>query len=283
MPSTWSGSIWIGTGCAYFIGGSGDSAPHAHHLIQIVVGLNGDIAIEDAFGSVSRSPGFLIPSNLPHRVISDHPRGGVDSLMVFVESFSLLGKRLSSRGGGACRSIDSIDELRVSTIRGLIGKQRCYGSALVEEVVSTLMGQTWHVRAMDRRVALAIDHIERGFNDPDVFQRIAEALGISHRYLRKIFEHETGMTMQRFRLWSKLKKAIDHALSGGTLTHASLLAGFSDSAHFSRTFRDMFGASPSQVFEKLPKPTEKTQVQGILDRGSASAGRATLRRSVRVA
>ena len=33
--------------------------------------------------------------------------------------------------------------------------------------------------------------------------------------------------------------------SGGDLTEAALAAGFSDAAHLSRTFRAMFGLSPS--------------------------------------
>jgi len=251
MPLAWNGEIWVGTGCAYFMGGTGENASHAHHLIQIVVALNGDVAIESVAGCVIRSSSFLIPSNIPHRVISDHGGEGRECLMIFVEPFSLLGKRLSNREVGDSGSIDSIEEMLVNSIRDLIGKHRCCGAVLVEEIVATLTSQMRHMRPMDRRVALAIDHIERNLCDCDVFERIAEALGISHRYLRKLFERETGMTMQRFRLWSKMRRAIDCALSGYTLTHASALAGFSDSAHFSRTFRHMFGASPSQVFDKL--------------------------------
>jgi len=254
MPSTWNGGIWIGTGNAYFIGGAGDSTPHAHHLIQIVVGLHGDVAIEDASGRVHLAPGFVIPSGMPHRVISSEASGRGESLMIFVESFSVIGKWLSSRSEGQGLTLDHIDAERANSIRRLLRQNRSSEQALVDDVVSTIAEGAWRTRPMDRRIALAIDHIEQNCNDAEIFERIADTLGISLRYLRKIFERETGMTMQRFRLWSKMKKSIDHALTGGTLTNASALAGFSDSAHFSRTFRDMFGVSPSQIFDKLPKP-----------------------------
>jgi len=38
-----------------------------------------------------------------------------------------------------------------------------------------------------------------------------------------------------------------HALEGASLTEAAHAAGFFDSAHFSRTFRQTFGFAPSTV------------------------------------
>lgn len=283
MLSSWNGCIWIGLrGSAYFIGGYGDSSPHAHHLVQIVVAMEGDVAIVDAHGRAHISHGFIIPSNTPHKIEENHANGRGESFTLFMESFSLFGKHLSDRAGEFSRAIQEIDREKIDSIRNLVWGQCRSGYDLVENVVSTLACGGVRARPMDRRIALAINHIERNFDDSDVFERIADTLGISLRYLRKIFERETGMTMQRFRLWSKMKKAIDHALSGDTLTNASAFGGFSDCAHFSRTFRDMFGTSPSNVFEKLSKPPGM-RAERMLDTGTLLAENPLSRSSRRAA
>lgn len=46
---------------------------------------------------------------------------------------------------------------------------------------------------------------------------------------------------------SGLPTAVAATQRGAHLTQAALAAGFSDSAHLSRTFRSMFGLSPSLV------------------------------------
>ncbi len=54
-----------------------------------------------------------------------------------------------------------------------------------------------------------------------------------------------GIPIRRYVLWERLLLAIQQLTGGVTLTEAAHWAGFSDSAHFSRTFTRMFGLSPS--------------------------------------
>jgi AraC-like DNA-binding protein len=48
-------------------------------------------------------------------------------------------------------------------------------------------------------------------------------------------------------LWARLQRAVREAGRGRSLTECAAAAGFSDGAHFSRTFRAHFGLSPSVV------------------------------------
>jgi len=47
-----------------------------------------------------------------------------------------------------------------------------------------------------------------------------------------------------------MRVAVTSVLSGMTLTQAAHEAGFSDTAHLSRTFMDMFGVNPSTVLKQ---------------------------------
>jgi len=46
-------------------------------------------------------------------------------------------------------------------------------------------------------------------------------------------------------LWMRLRAALTEALATGSMTDAAYAAGFSDSAHFTRTCRTMFGLPPT--------------------------------------
>ena len=52
---------------------------------------------------------------------------------------------------------------------------------------------------------------------------------------------ETGLPFRTYVLWRRLMKAVEIRAAGESLTEAAHQAGFSDSAHFSRTFLRMFG------------------------------------------
>jgi AraC family transcriptional regulator len=65
--------------------------------------------------------------------------------------------------------------------------------------------------------------------------------------LRHLFVEQTGLPFKTFILWLRLMRALERFAAGRTLTEAAHDAGFSDSAHLSRTFRRMFGVAPGAL------------------------------------
>lgn len=79
--------------------------------------------------------------------------------------------------------------------------------------------------------------------------RIAAALGLSVSYLHQLFRAE-GETLERW-IWSQRLAACALALAapeaaGRSITEIAYGHGFSDAAHFSRSFQRRYGASPSE-------------------------------------
>lgn len=56
-----------------------------------------------------------------------------------------------------------------------------------------------------------------------------------------------GIPWRTYLLWRRLLGASRHAATGRSLTESAHFAAFSDAAHFSRTFRAMFGLTPADV------------------------------------
>jgi acetamidase/formamidase/AraC-like DNA-binding protein len=92
------------------------------------------------------------------------------------------------------------------------------------------------------------DAIERKLGDPDITPaRIAQIEGISERYLQKLFEG-SGDNFTHYLRERRLQRcSADLGNAGEAHRSVSDIAfgcGFSDAAHFSRSFRDRFGLSP---------------------------------------
>lgn len=64
---------------------------------------------------------------------------------------------------------------------------------------------------------------------------------------RHLFMAETGVTFRAYLLWLRLECALTSYVAGSSLTDAAHTGGFADSAHFSRTFRRMFGIAPASL------------------------------------
>jgi acetamidase/formamidase/AraC-like DNA-binding protein len=92
--------------------------------------------------------------------------------------------------------------------------------------------------------------IERKLDDPDLTPaRVAEAEGISERYMQKLFEG-SGSSFTHYLRERRLQRT-SAELSNPAEAHHSISEiayrnGFSDSAHFSRAFRNRFGLSPRE-------------------------------------
>jgi len=63
-----------------------------------------------------------------------------------------------------------------------------------------------------------------------------------------LFKQEVGVPVRRYVLWQKMRRALDLAMAGESLTSAALTAGFADSAHLSRTVRSIQGVAPEFLF-----------------------------------
>jgi AraC family transcriptional activator of tynA and feaB len=100
-------------------------------------------------------------------------------------------------------------------------------------------------------------HILERLSDPDLTPAaIAEANGISLRYLHKLFSSR-GQSVSRWILKQRLdrcRRAIGSEGRARSVTDIALSWGFNDGSHFSRSFRNEFGASPRSVRKASQEP-----------------------------
>ncbi|OYO30843.1 helix-turn-helix domain-containing protein [Janthinobacterium sp. PC23-8] len=93
-------------------------------------------------------------------------------------------------------------------------------------------------------------HIERHLGDPALSgEVIADAVGLSSRYVNQLFEEE-DISLMRYVLKRRLEQCRDEFERGAghaqRLYDVALRWGFNDPSHFSRAFRKHFGAGPRE-------------------------------------
>jgi AraC-like DNA-binding protein len=78
-------------------------------------------------------------------------------------------------------------------------------------------------------------------------EKVAQLIGISPRYLQDLF-HNDGATVSDWIWRRRLEKSrcdlADPLHGSDSIAQIALACGFSDFAHFSRRYKDAFGASP---------------------------------------
>ena len=100
---------------------------------------------------------------------------------------------------------------------------------------------------LDPRVSKALALIKRAAQTAAPIEDIAEEVGLSSTRLMKLLQRDLGVPFRRLRTWERMRSVTLARSAGQNLTTACHAAGFADSAHFSRTFRQLFGIPPSAV------------------------------------
>lgn len=218
---------------------------HAHHAIQVTLGLGGWFKLDTADLSV-RGEGVAVAADTPHIYEAE----GLVA-MIFIEPESRFGRavarnlfsetklaavprdRLEHWCAGIrdnYRAAKRDDEGLVALGRGLLA--------------SLAAGRAQEPDARIRRVIVwAADQLDGRVSLDDA---IAVA-GISASRLRHLFVEQTGLPFKTYLLWLRLTRAVERIAAGVSVTEAAHEAGFSDSAHLSRTFRRMFGVAPASL------------------------------------
>jgi len=100
----------------------------------------------------------------------------------------------------------------------------------------------------DPRLSPVLDHIRSNLSDPNLSNALlAQKMGISEVYLRKLFLARLGATPKQYILEKRLQEAKQLLLNTDkSVTAIAEACGFSGVYHFCRIFKDKVGISPTQ-------------------------------------
>lgn len=214
---------------------------HRHHVLQCSIALDGELQVRVDASRSLRLPSVLIAPDHPHAVSA---RGLVGHFYVAPESRA--GRALLGLVSDA--PVAAVEEHLPASARDAL-RRAWRDEARLEPCLDDLVGALRaaapaRAAARDSRVAEAL-RLLHAEDDALRLAELARRVGLSPDRLRHLFVRETGLTLRRYRSWTRLVRALDGLERGTNVTEAALHAGFADAAHLSRTFRGAFSFSPA--------------------------------------
>lgn len=253
----WSPRWYLWDGGFLAIGRStGTVPPHAHHAMQISIALDGVIRVAAADGEWRECRGAIVRPDVTHAFATEGALGA----MLFVDP-----ECVEARWLGALLNADvsvipdarldaCVEALRTFTERPLEGLE---AHELVRHCVRSLCAGAPPLRRIDPRIARVIAHAQASDDLRLSLEDAAKLVFLSPGRFGHLFTEHMGLPFRRYMLWRKLTRAIVSIGRGLNLGEAAHTAGFSDAAHLTRTFHQMFGMPPSvmlrgEFFEIAP-------------------------------
>ncbi|WP_017297167.1 helix-turn-helix transcriptional regulator [Nodosilinea nodulosa] len=223
---------------------------HHHHAVQLVISLDKPykaVLDNQEFESIR---GFLIDSDVPHACQSANATVLVISVDATSTKGGLLKQQLSKNKFLLIDKVFSVCEIdRFSASYW----NYCHNATAEFDplhLICSLYDRQSNIISFDQRSLAAIAFINQNIGKTIQVTDIARHVDLSEGRLRHLFSEQIGIPITSYILWARIKVALKEMLNPGvTLANAAHRANFSDHAHFTRTFRRMFGISPSLLLK----------------------------------
>lgn len=190
------------------------------------------------------------------QIIISIPRTSLNQLVVDMECRTATRVSLDNPSGRVLRAF-------LETLCGQVGQFSAQEMARLAESATQLIALTLgNLQPLDgdqsRSQMLTLTRVKVYINDnlrdPALSaQQVAQAMGLSTRYIAKLFESE-GSSLMRYVLRRRLERCAGELenplLAAQRISDVAFRWGFNDLSHFSRVFRECHGQSPREWKEE---------------------------------
>jgi len=232
-----------------FIGKLKENLYHKHYALQISVSVkcNMELTIKGENEILGNS--FFINSKVQHKLISEsnqltilvNPLSSIGHqfyLQFGKSNFTLINENLSDR------LIDTLNKFETSEID--FEKLCELISQVLLEYQCTCESEN-HLH--EQRIINAIKYMDANFEKVISLEEVAEKCFLSPTRFLHLFKEKTNLTFRRYQLWNKLIKSLPFLVKN-SITETAYTFGFSDSSHYTRTFKETFGVTPKFLLHK---------------------------------
>lgn len=231
-----------------------DSRVHSHYFMQIVISL--DKSFQIAFdGVVIESQNVLIDTAVKHQLDGQNNW----QFYLLIDPNSQLGNKIRKKRLKNCgfSFLEEESSQQLKTILNDFDRQteskHDFKRLLFELECILLTGCEQH-HGLDSRVIKVRKILSTCDLNKITVTKLCKMVFLSESRLSHLFKDEMGISISSYLLSLKLRRAMELVQLGRSCTDAAYEAGFSDSAHLSRTFKKNFGISPKNLKAKVAMP-----------------------------
>ncbi len=228
-----SNKIILDENWGVFIGSFTNNIYHRHYAIQLNIPLFGELEIIRT-NSVTRSSGIsIIPSNAKHKINSEHP-----FILILINPLEFVYEVENTLMVNPPEILKLQNASLDYMTQGL--DDRGY-EKLIRKSLNSLV--TTNYRNIDERIEEGLGFLKKHRDRIVSLSEISKICHLSESRFLHLFKSEMKITYRRAQLWYRVSESI-HSLFRRSITETAYEFGFTDSAHYSRTFKENFGFSP---------------------------------------
>ena len=240
--------LFLGIGRSLFIGDHPDLELHRHSTLQISFALDHLFDVRSTRLPWTSAAGVVIAPSIPHQIKA--LRGTGVSLQVVPEAryTDHLTQRVLGGAGIYLLHAKTLTPFVRFFRNALEGTLACSEVFLAcERLIETLTGVDGKREIVDERLLVALDKIESELPGQISLKSLAHHVCLSEDRFLHLFSEQLGLPLRPYILHQRMMRATAEVLDGRSITQAAVNTGFSDTAHFSRTFLKLTGLHPSII------------------------------------
>jgi AraC family transcriptional regulator len=229
-----------------YLGPSAHTSPHRNHAATWLMAHQGTSRVILSTGEVLQSEVIYVPSET--EFATEAATSMIAALYWEPESESFE-RVMGSANPSKARAFEC-ELAKIGALETLYNPTAtiAQADALIARVFGLEEIGSERSSARDPRIVDAIRFLRESPDAYDSIEALAERVHLSPSRFAHLFKEHVGVPVRRYVLWQKMRRALDLAMAGDSLTTAALSAGFADSAHLSRTVRSIMGVAPEFLF-----------------------------------
>lgn len=232
-----------------FIGKLKDNTYHKHYALQISVSVKSKMALTLKNENEILEKSFFINSKIEHRLISES-----NQLTILINPLSSIGHQFYLQFGKI--KVDILEENLSNKLIEILNKfetSEISFNNLCELISQVLIEYQCSCQSKnhldEQRIVNALKFMDANFEKVLSLEEVAEKCFLSPTRFLHLFKEKTNLTFRRYQLWNKLIKSLPF-LVNNSITETAYTFGFSDTSHYTRTFKETFGVTPKFLFQK---------------------------------
>ncbi|HQU81780.1 MAG TPA: AraC family transcriptional regulator [Pyrinomonadaceae bacterium] len=247
----WRGKVFLWLEQALFLGNAAQTNLHASPAIKILIALGGEFRLKTSEKTDWQNfKSAIIAPGQSHAIDGQNERLALIILVPEARAAQPLKPILTRKGiwrvpAGIVQNFLPIFE----------DFENLNGVSVVSEKLSQTMvkklrnGESLMFAEIDERVSQSLERLRAETEKNLSVKEIAAGVELSESRFSHLFTENLRVPVRRYLLWMKLRDAMHLLAKGVSLTDTAYEAGFSDSAHLTRTFRQMLGITPSALLK----------------------------------
>tara|TARA_R110002049_G_scaffold307901_2_gene510097 strand:- start:2176 stop:2919 length:744 start_codon:yes stop_codon:yes gene_type:complete len=234
-------------GGAVYIGKDISTKTHHHHAIQLTISFKQTFKITTPNKTFKNCRFVIIPENVPHQFSCPSEDYQV---FIYLDPFNKLSQLLKNKF--ALKSNIAIaDNLlhKVPPLTEWLMKESDEIQALITKFIELITDCTSADPNKDIRITKSIEYLTNHLDKSIKISEVADFVCLSESRFAHLFKLQVGIPFRRYILWLRIQKTLLSFLTGNSFTTACYDGGFTDLPHFNRTFKEMFGNTPSSILK----------------------------------